>query len=179
MWQRTGIQALRWLSPPALFAAAAAAGCARNRGAAQAEAPAGKRSQVRAPDVNYALERHCHGKSKVRVLKVRRGEPTHTVQEYRVATTLWSPVYARTFTEDDNSDLVATDTQKNTVYVVAKKTSATSPEEFGIELAQHFLRVRTPCAYPLACHSLPANAHLARLYARSLAQHVLPASPQP
>ena len=34
---------------------------------------------------------------------------------------------------------MATDTQKNTVYVVAKRTSAATPEQFGLDIAQHFL----------------------------------------
>ena len=33
----------------------------------------------------------------------------------------WLPL-PQVFTDDDNADLVATDTQKNTVYVVAKRT---------------------------------------------------------
>ena len=34
---------------------------------------------------------------------------------------------------------VATDTQKNTVYIVAKRTDATSPEQFGVDIAKHFM----------------------------------------
>jgi hypothetical protein len=32
------------------------------------------------------------------------------------------------FTQEDNSELVATDTQKNTIYVVAKRSNATTCE---------------------------------------------------
>lgn len=42
-------------------------------------------------------------------------------------------------TQDDNTDLVATDTQKNTVYVVAKRTKADTPEQFAIDLVKHFI----------------------------------------
>ena len=44
------------------------------------------------------------------------------------------------FTDNDNADLVATDTQKNTVYVVAKRTACETPEQFGVDLAEHLLK---------------------------------------
>ena len=39
----------------------------------------------------------------------------------------------------DNSDIIATDSQKNTVYVLAKQHGVASPEEFGLLLATHFV----------------------------------------
>ncbi|KAJ1445641.1 hypothetical protein M885DRAFT_410041, partial [Pelagophyceae sp. CCMP2097] len=36
--------------------------------------------------------------------------------------------------------LVATDTQKNTVYVIAKRTNAETPEAFGCAIADHLIR---------------------------------------
>lgn len=39
----------------------------------------------------------------------------------------------------DNSDIVATDSQKNTVYLLAKQHGVRSPEEFALLLVQHFL----------------------------------------
>ena len=73
---------------------------------------------------DYDLARHQHGKTRVRVLKVRREGGVHAISEYKVETTLFSPAYDRVFTKGDNTDLVATDTQKNTVYIVAKRTDA-------------------------------------------------------
>ena len=55
-------------------------------------------------------------------------------------TTLFSPAYDRVFTKGDNTDLVATDTQKNTVYIVAKRTDASTPEAFGVALCEHLLK---------------------------------------
>jgi urate oxidase len=63
-----------------------------------------------------------------------------TVQEYTVKTRLYAPKYETVFTKEENKDLVATDTQKNTVYLVAKRSSATSPEAFGVDLCRHFLK---------------------------------------
>ena len=40
----------------------------------------------------------------------------------------------------DNSHVMATDTLKNTVYVLAKKFGVNSPENFGLLLAKHFLK---------------------------------------
>ena len=98
----------------------------------------GKLCQLRTKE--FSLTQHCHGKTRVKVLKVRRADDgTHTISEYEVATTLYSPVYERVFTQNDNNELVATDTQKNTVYVVAKRTQARTPEEFGIDLCSHLL----------------------------------------
>ena len=88
---------------------------------------------------SYPLLDHHHGKAKVRVLRVRREKTLETVQEYTVATRLFSPMYSRVFTDEDNSDLVATDTQKNTIYVVAQKTSAETPEDFAVDVARHLL----------------------------------------
>jgi urate oxidase len=103
----------------------------------ETDAAAGKLSRLRVSD--FKLTSHSHGKAKVRVLKVRNEAPGKTISEYTVNTTLYSPMYQRVFDQEDNTDLVATDTQKNTVYVVAKRTEARSPERFGIDLCNHFI----------------------------------------
>jgi len=72
-------------------------------------------------------------------MKVVRTQTKHLCYEYSVDTTLNSPTYERVFTKDDNSELVATDTQKNTVYVVAKRTKADTPEKFAVDLVKHFI----------------------------------------
>ena len=78
-----------------------------------AEAQGGKLEQLRTQ--SFPLADHNHGKARIRVLKVGRSDQRHTVHEYTVETKLFSPVYTRVFTEQDNTGLVATDTQKNTV----------------------------------------------------------------
>jgi len=97
-------------------------------------------SKLRTRD--FKLKKHCHGKASVRVLKVRREVDVgrHEISEYTVNTVLWSDAYEKVFTQEDNSDLVATDTQKNTVYIVAKRTDASSPEQFAIDLCTHYLK---------------------------------------
>lgn len=43
------------------------------------------------------------------------------------------------YTKADNSPIVATDTQKQTIYILAKQSSFSTPEEFAAILANHFL----------------------------------------
>jgi hypothetical protein len=103
------------------------------------ESKQSKLTKLRTKD--FSLPMHSHGKTKVRGLKVRRNQDTgeHVISEYTVETTLYSPDYEKVFTLEDNSDLVATDTQKNTVYVVLKRTDANTPEQLAIDIAEHFL----------------------------------------
>lgn len=81
-----------------------------------------------------------HGKSRVRVARVWKSKEDghHSFVEWNVSISLESdciPAYVR----GDNSDIVATDTMKNTVYVKAKECSEqVSVEEFAIKLAKHF-----------------------------------------
>ncbi|KAI3832555.1 hypothetical protein MKW98_002101 [Papaver atlanticum] len=80
-----------------------------------------------------------HGKSRVRVGRIwRKEDGNHFFVEWNVNISLLSdclPAYVR----DDNSDIVATDTMKNTVYAKAKECSELlSVEEFAIELGKHF-----------------------------------------
>ena len=42
--------------------------------------------------------------------------------------------------QGDNSKIIATDSQKNTVYVLAKRHGVESPERFALLLASHFLK---------------------------------------
>ncbi|XVF82720.1 hypothetical protein PTKIN_Ptkin16aG0071800 [Pterospermum kingtungense] len=80
-----------------------------------------------------------HGKARVRVGRVWRSKQgLHFMVEWNVNISLLSNCNAAYFS-DDNSDIVATDTMKNTVYVKAKEcTEQVSAEEFAILLAKHF-----------------------------------------
>ncbi|KAK9061365.1 hypothetical protein SSX86_018546 [Deinandra increscens subsp. villosa] len=81
-----------------------------------------------------------HGKDRVRVGRVwRSGEDgRHFFVEWNVSISLLSNCI-NAYLRADNSDIVATDTMKNTVYVKAKECSKqVSVEEFAILLAKHF-----------------------------------------
>lgn len=60
------------------------------------------------------------------------------MNEYEVSTRL-TLASEKDYLLGDNSDIIATDSQKNTVYVLAKKFGIKSPEDFGILLCNHFL----------------------------------------
>jgi urate oxidase len=96
------------------------------------------------------LAENHYGKSHVRLLKVTReatpeqaSEPIHTVYEWSVGVYLTGDFDA-CYRDGDNTGLLATDTMKNTVYAVARGSSATTPETFAIELAR-FLAGRKAC----------------------------------
>lgn len=85
------------------------------------------------------LASHQHGKGKVRVARVWRDGDTHTFVEWSVNTVLESDM-EHAFLTDRNEGMTATDTQKNTVYYVAKNLPPHSaPEDFAIALAKHFV----------------------------------------
>lgn len=85
---------------------------------------------------------HQHGKARVRVARLWRGKrpgEAHYLAEWNVSISLISRVLAA-FTDGDNSNIVATDTMKNTVYAIAKEcTDPLSLEDFGVRLGRHFL----------------------------------------
>ncbi|KAH8271087.1 hypothetical protein KR018_007369 [Drosophila ironensis] len=86
----------------------------------------------------YEITDHGYGKDAVKVMHVSRKGPVHTIQEYEVGTHL--KLYSKKdYYQGNNSDIVATDSQKNTVYVLAKKYGIQSPEKFALLLAQHFI----------------------------------------
>ncbi|KAJ8756350.1 hypothetical protein K2173_025162 [Erythroxylum novogranatense] len=80
-----------------------------------------------------------HGKSRVRLGRVWRSKQgVHFMVEWNVSISLFSDCI-NSYVRDDNSDIVATDSMKNTVYAKAKECSEqVSAEDFAILLAKHF-----------------------------------------
>jgi urate oxidase len=84
------------------------------------------------------LAENSYGKSRVRLMKVwRRGE-WHDIREWTVEILLQGD-FESCFVEGDNSKILPTDTMKNTVYSLARKSSAESMEDFAKELLDFFL----------------------------------------
>merc|ERR1711955_147871 len=79
-----------------------------------------------------------YGKAGVRILHVSKDGLRHSIRELEVDTRLTLDS-RKDYERGDNSDIIATDTQKNTVYVLAKQHGITSPEEFGLLLVTHFI----------------------------------------
>ena len=88
------------------------------------------------------LAENHYGKSRVRLVKVTRDGDTHELYEWSVNVYLEGD-FSACFSDGDNTGLLATDTMKNTVYAVARTSSAIAPEDFALELA-NFLASRNP-----------------------------------
>ena len=89
--------------------------------------------------MSFALTRNNYGKSRVRLVKVRRGEARHELTDVEVDIQLEGDFDAA-FTEGDNSKVLPTDTMKNTVYALGKGHPVDPIEDFGVLLAEHFLK---------------------------------------
>jgi urate oxidase len=80
-----------------------------------------------------------YGKDNVRVYKVERNQDgTQTVTEMTVCVLLEGAIET-SYTEANNSVVVATDSMKNTVYIKAKEHPVTPPELFASILGTHFV----------------------------------------
>src|SRR5277367_3692521 len=79
-----------------------------------------------------------YGKHRVRVVKVTREDGVHTVREWSVDV-LIEGNYDDAFRTGSNVNILPTDTMKNTVYSIARRSSATCIEEFAKDLTAHFL----------------------------------------
>ncbi|KAI9848355.1 MAG: hypothetical protein M1838_000541 [Thelocarpon superellum] len=81
-----------------------------------------------------------YGKENVRVCKVLRDHETgsQSVVEMTVSVLLEGEIDA-SYTEADNSCVVATDSIKNTTYIVAKQNPVTPPELYASTLGSHFI----------------------------------------
>jgi urate oxidase len=84
------------------------------------------------------LASNSYGKSAVRLTKVVRNGPIHSVFELDVEILLQG-AFENVYTKGDNTSCIPTDTMKNTVYALAKRHDFDSPEQFATILATHFL----------------------------------------
>jgi urate oxidase len=82
-----------------------------------------------------------YGKAETRLVRVDRGAGGHTITDLNVTTTLAGDLDATHLT-GDNSGVLPTDTQKNTVYAFARD-GVGEIEDFALRLARHFVE-KTP-----------------------------------
>ena len=78
-----------------------------------------------------------YGKSETHVVRVTRNGATHEVKDLNVSVALAGD-FGDTHLTGDNSKVVPTDTQKNTVFAFAREPIG-EIEDFGIRLARHFV----------------------------------------
>ncbi|XP_043224722.1 uricase-like [Amphibalanus amphitrite] len=86
----------------------------------------------------YQIVDSNYGKNWVKLLHVTRNGPEHTIREWEVCSELTLDS-KDDYMSGDNSAIIATDSQKNTIYLLAKNHGLTTPEEFGLLLCRHFL----------------------------------------
>jgi urate oxidase len=85
------------------------------------------------------LGQNNYGKADVRLFKVFRDQARHEVKDVWVDVAM-SGDFTAAHTLGDNTDLLATDTVRNTIYALAKDGLTGSIEEFGQHLIRHFVQ---------------------------------------
>ena len=88
--------------------------------------------------MTFVLSQSNYGKSEIRLVKVVRGEARHELSDVTVDVMLEGDFDAA-HREGDNSALIATDTMRNAVYVLAAKHDVSELEAFGRALVEHFV----------------------------------------
>ncbi len=88
------------------------------------------------------LAENNYGKSRVRLVKVKRHPTHHDFREWTIEIRLEGD-FESCFIAGDNSKILPTDTMKNTVYSLAQNSNADCIEDFGKELIA-FLLGRNP-----------------------------------
>ncbi len=87
--------------------------------------------------MTYTLGENRYGKSRVRLVTVRRGPERHHLRDVTVDVALEGD-FGAAHTAGDNANVIATDTMKNTVYALARDRFTGAAEAFALELARHF-----------------------------------------
>src|SRR3954453_14836320 len=79
-----------------------------------------------------------YGKAETHLVRVVRDGDVHELRDLLVSVALSGDLEA-VHLEGDNAAVLATDTQKNTVYAFASEHGVGTPEEFALLLGRHFL----------------------------------------
>jgi urate oxidase len=85
-----------------------------------------------------------YGKAESRVVRVVRDTERHEIRDLNVSTSLHGD-FAAAHTDGDQSQVLPTDTQKNTAFAFARKHGVHSPEDYAIALGSRLLEA-TPAA---------------------------------
>jgi urate oxidase len=85
-----------------------------------------------------------YGKAENRVVRIVRDTARHEIVDLNVSTSLRGD-FAAAHTDGDQSQVLPTDTQKNTAFAYAKQHGVTSPEDYAIALGTRLLAA-TPAA---------------------------------
>jgi urate oxidase len=88
--------------------------------------------------VAIVLGQNQYGKAEVRLLTVARADGVHSIKDLNVGIALRGDFDA-CYQRGDNTNILPTDTQKNTVYAFAKRHGVNEIEDFALLLARHFV----------------------------------------
>ncbi|WP_239334247.1 factor-independent urate hydroxylase [Frankia sp. CiP3] len=84
------------------------------------------------------LGENQYGKAEVRLVHIDRSTRAHRIRDISVSSALRGD-FTSAHLDGDNSHVLPTDTQKNTVYAFARDGGIGEIEEFGLRLARHFV----------------------------------------
>jgi urate oxidase len=79
-----------------------------------------------------------YGKAENRVVRIYREASRHEIRDLNVSTSLRGP-FEPAHLEGNQSNVLPTDTQKNTAFAYAKSHGVGSIEDYGLALARHFV----------------------------------------
>ncbi len=80
-----------------------------------------------------------YGKAETHVVRITRSGATHEITDLNVSIALAGD-FAASHLSGDNSNVIPTDTQKNTVFAFARESPPGEPEDFALRLGRHFAR---------------------------------------
>ncbi|MBJ7340719.1 factor-independent urate hydroxylase [Mycolicibacterium sp.] len=84
------------------------------------------------------LGKNQYGKAENRVVRIHRDTPRHEIHDVNVSTCLRGD-FSAAHLAGDQSEVLPTDTQKQTAYAYAKEKGLVSIEDYGLTLARHFV----------------------------------------
>lgn len=90
--------------------------------------------------MSISLGANQYGKAENRVVRIYRDTPRHEIRDLNVSTTLRGD-FSAAYLAGDQSQVLPTDTQKNTAYSFAKEKGVDTIEGYGLELARHLADV--------------------------------------
>jgi len=79
-----------------------------------------------------------YGKSRIRLVKVRRASAAHAIVDLTLDVQL-EGAFGAVYIDGDNRSCLATDTMKNTVYALARRDPIDQVEAFALRLTEHFI----------------------------------------
>ena len=97
--------------------------------------------------MSIVLGPNQYGKAENRVVRVYRDSQRHEIRDLNVSTSLRGD-FTAAHVDGDQSQVLPTDTQKNTAFAFAKEKGVASPEEYALALADRLLEASDAATGP-------------------------------